>query len=911
VPPETTEIKPVKSETNPTSTDKKTDPEKPLPSSGITLNRVSSFQNGELKSYGFLSPEVFKLRADYDFINGNTLGAFSNFKFVPSGLNLQEYGVNGAFNFAERSRATASLDVNRPEQTITGKLGVVNKDNIYNLGAQLNTANGALNSLNADAAVKFSNTVKADGSVVYDGIGKTVTGKASVTEKENVYNAGVQVNTTNGVVNNANLDAAIKFSNTVKADGSVVYDGIGKTVTGKASVTEKENVYNAGVQVNTINGVVNNANVDAAVKFSNTVKADGSVVYDGIGKTVTGKGSVTEKENVYNGGVQVNTTNGEVNNANLDAAIKFSNTVKADGSIVYDGIGKTVTGKGSVTEKENVYNLNGQLNTETGRVNYLNGDALVHFGKDVKGTGSLAYDGIEETLTGKANLSKKENTYNVESQINTATGEINRADINGAVKFSDTVKGSGSLVYDGIGKTLTGNASVTEKENIYTVGGQLNTANREINNLNADATVKFSDTVKGSGSLIYDGIGKTFTGNLSLNEKDNIYKLGGQINTATGGVNNFNLDTTLKFSDSLKGTGSVVYDGLGQTLTGKASLTDRQNVYTVGGQINTLNGTVSNLNADAAVMFSSTLKSTGSLSYDGIGKSLTAAVGVTDRQNTYNLSTQFNTGTGGFNNIAADANIGFAKGAGSFTLAGKASAQLAELGAGVNYTSNNLNYSGQVKLNNESGAFRFAEASAKISTMSERNGNFSFEAGYRPNDAFVKVGYTFNFGGGGGSSKKSAPSEGFNPVLMERQLDAEVGSFRDKQAIALLKPDDKKLYDQAKVGVEKLNAQGAGLNVERTALFAVANVPSDNGKRAEKIEVEIGSPAKGGQTLIVGNGNLRDPGTEKTAFNPQTASNTPIAESTSKLQDQNRLLQNTVPAPSLENLSKAPKGVGH
>jgi hypothetical protein len=777
VPPETTEIKPVKSETNPTTTDKKADPEKPLPSSGITLNRVTPFQNGELKSYGFLSPEVFKLRADYDFINGNTLGAFSNFKFVPSGLNLQEYGVNGAFNFAERSRATASLDVNRPDQTITGKLGVVNKDNIYNLGGQLNSANGELNSVNADAAIKFSNTVKADGSLIFDGIGQTLTGKTSVTEKENVYNAGVQVNTSNGVVNNANLDAAIKFSNSVKADGSLIFDGIGQTLTGKTSVTEKENIYN----------------------------------------------------------------------------------------------------------------LNGQLNTATGAVNYLNGDALINFGNNIKGTGSLAFDGVEQTLTGKASITKKENTYNFESQIDTRTGAINRASVDGAVQFSDTVKGSGSIVLDDVAKTLTGKASVTEKENSYNLGGQLNTANREINSFNADATVKFSDTVKGTGSLIYDGIGKTLTGNVSVNEKDNIYTFGGQLNTATGGINNFNLDTTLKFSDSLKGTGSVTYDGIGQTLTGKASLTDRENVYNLGGQINTANGSVNNLSADAALMFSGTLKGTGSLSYDGIGKSLTAAVGVTDRQNSYNLSTQFNTATGSFNHFAADANIGFAKGAGLFTLAGKASSQLAELGAGVNYTSNNLNYSGQVKLNNESGAFRFAEASAKISTMSERNGNFSFEAGYRPNDAFVKVGYTFNFGGGGGSSKKSAPSEGFNPALMDRRMDAEVSSYRDRQAIALLSPNDKKLYDQATASVQKLNANGAGLPTEQAA-FALTVLAKERGMQSIA-DASIGKSAQGMQNIIIGNGPLSNPATEKAVIGKDAAANASISQSASALMIQNALPQ--------------------
>jgi hypothetical protein len=795
MPTESTETKPAKTGSSSMGTDIKIDPEKPLQSPGISVNRTIPFQNGELKGYGFLSPELFKLRTDYDFTNGNTLGAYSNFKLAPHGLNLQEYGLNGAFNFAGPSRATANIDVNRPEQTIIGKFGVVNKDNVYSLDGKLNSETGALTNAAANAAIKFSDTVKANGNVVYDGVGQALTGKANVTEKENVYNAGVQVNTKTGVVNNANLDADVKFSNTVKGNGSVVYDGVGQTLTGKANVTEKENVYNAGVQVNTKTGVVNNANLDADVKFSNTVKGNGSVVYDGVGQTLTGKANVTEKENVYNAGVQVNTKTGVVNNANLDADVKFSNTVKGNGSVVYDGVGQTLTGKANVTEKQNIYNVNGQLNTATGAVNYLNGDAAVNFGNNIKGNGSVAYDGVGQTLTGKANVTEKQNVYN----------------------------------------------------------------------------------------------------------------LGAQLNTATGTINNFNLGAAIRFSDSVKGTGSLTYDGIGQTLTSKASVTEKQNVYNVGGQINTATGSVNKLNADAAVMFSGTLKGTGSLNYDGIGKSLTAAVGVTDKQNTYNLNTQLNTATGRIDSFGADANIGFSKGAGAISLAAKTSGQMAELGAGVKYTSGNLNYSGQVKLNNESGALRFAEASAKLSTMSERNGNFSIEAGYRPNDAFVKVGYTISFGGGGSSSRKASAAPYVPMPFDSRALDAEVSSFRDKQAIALLKPADKKLYDQAAAGVEKLNAQGAGLPVEKTAL-ALAVVA--NGKHWENIgAVELGGQVKNGQNIIIGNGPLNNPATEKAAANKETLANTPIAESAGVLRQQNMTaaIQQPASSPSLDNSSPTPK----
>jgi hypothetical protein len=196
-------------------------------------------------------------------------------------------------------------------------------------------------------------------------------------------------------------------------------------------------------------------------------------------------------------------------------------------------------------------------------------------------------------------------------------------------------------------------------------------------------------------------------------------------------------------------------------------------------------------------------------------------------------------------------------------------------------------YTANVRANTDVG---FQEANLGITTGS----NFSATAFARPGD----VGGRFEYKSG------ADPLKPFDAQASAKQITDASNEFRDKQSIATLSPHDKKLYDQAAVGVERLNTQGAGLNVERTALFVVANVPSDNGKRPEHVELAIGNPAKGGQTLIVGNGNLRDPATEKTAFNPQTASNTPIAESANSINQQKTLTavqEQAAPAPSLDN----------
>jgi hypothetical protein len=210
---------------------------------------------------------------------------------------------------------------------------------------------------------------------------------------------------------------------------------------------------------------------------------------------------------------------------------------------------------------------------------------------------------------------------------------------------------------------------------------------------------------------------------------------------------------------------------------------------------------------------------------------------------------------------------------------------------GLNAVRGSTTYTANVKANTEVG---FQEANLGITTGS----NFTATAYAKPGDVGAKFEY----------KSDADPLKPFDAQASAKQITDGANEFRDKQTIALLSPQDKKLYDQAVVGVERLNAQGAGLNVEKTALFAVANVPSDNGKRAEKIELDIGNPAKGGQTLIVGNGNLRDPATEKTAFNPQTASNAPIADSANTIRQQNTLTavqELSAPTPSLDNPKRA------
>jgi hypothetical protein len=623
---------------------------------------------------------------------------------------------------------------------------------------------------------------------------------------------------------------------------------------------------------------------DTAFKLGEHAKATGNIDFDNVGQTLTGKASVNEKENIYNLGGQLNTANGAVNYLNADATVKFSNTVNGNANLVYDGLGQTLTGKATVNEKENIYNLGGQLNTANGVVNNLNADASLKFSDTVKGNGNLVYDGLGQTLTGKASVNERENIYNLGGQLNTANGVVNNLSADATVKFSNTVNGNGSLIYDGLGQTLTGKATVNEKENIYNLGGQLNTGNGLVNNLNADASLKFSDTVKGNGSLIYDGLGQTLTGKATVNEKENIYILGGQVNTANGVFNNLNAGATLKFSDTVKGTGSLVYDGLGQTFTGKLGVTEKANTYNFGTQFNTATGSLNSLNADASIKFSDAVKGNGSLVYDGAGQTLTGKFGVAEKNNAYNFGTQFNTATGSFNSISGDAKFGFNNGAGSIRFDGNASAKMLEAGAAINYKNSNIEYSAQARFNNQSGAFGLSEVSGKLSTVGNSNHKLSVEAGYKPfqNDAYVKVGYTFSFG--------SPVTKPISPQQFATQstasIDREVARFRDLQSIVLLSPQDKKLHDQALAGVEKLNAGGAGLPLAQTAASLTALAKNEN--LSSIGYVSLGKETPNGQNLIIGDSNNpNNPAGNRAHISKNEAINTPVADSVQKLQQQN------------------------
>jgi hypothetical protein len=98
----------------------------------------------------------------------------------------------------------------------------------------------------------------------------------------------------------------------------------------------------------------------------------------------------------------------------------------------------------------------------------------------------------------------------------------------------------------------------------------------------------------------------------------------------------------------------------------------------------------------------------------------------------------------------------------------------------------------------------------------------------------------------------------------------------------MLNKHDKALYDQALVGVEQLNKNGAGLPLKETAASIAAEA---NEKGLQKIEsVYMGKPsADGKQNIFVSDSDPNQSWTKTTYLDKDMATTTSVQQSTDKL----------------------------
>jgi len=219
--------------------------------------------------------------------------------------------------------------------------------------------------------------------------------------------------------------------------------------------------------------------------------------------------------------------------------------------------------------------------------------------------------------------------------------------------------------------------------------------------------------------------------------------------------------------------------------------------------------------------------------------------------------------------------LGFANGAGALALDGTFGPKTS-FGAGVDYRNPHMALGGQVRFDDNGGPLRMSEFAATLRTVDNPRHQFSLEAGYRPEarDAFVKVGWTFTFGGG------SRPSEPID--TMPTPALPQVVPRITVVPMAALPQGEQALHEAARAGVRRLNAAGAGLPVDETAA-SLAALAKQQGLRGIGY-VELGAPMPGGrQNLFIGEGDPGDPAGRRAFMDRAQAAGTPVQDSLSKL----------------------------
>jgi hypothetical protein len=385
-------------------------------------------------------------------------------------------------------------------------------------------------------------------------------------------------------------------------------------------------------------------------------------------------------------------------------------------------------------------------------------------------------------------------------------------------------------------------------------------------------TIKPGETIAGDFEL--NGVTKTNGFNFKWNDNDKHSFNFGLNNGPTGSI--LKLDGKTSFGKGETATASFERNTIEHFKAyslGYASQSGNKLDFSLkdtrGGSIYDLNG---------KLMLGEKDYLTGKLKIDGVEKTQEFGLGANIKGNQYNFDlsktpagTTFGLG-GKFN---------YDEGRGNFGIDAKFGPKLSEVGGSINYKYKDLEYSGNIKFNNaDNRAFGLAEIGAKLSKGDDRF-KYGIEAGFNPRTGDVKVMAGISISFGGGSKRMSAPETNAIP---DRQTDP-VADFKqkqsqafDKQAIDRLNPNDRALYDQAKAGVEKLNAQGASFNVEKTAMYLAAQA---NEKGFTKIgDVQLGKPmADGRQNLFIFDRESGNPMAKSAMADPAVAANTPVRDS--------------------------------
>ncbi|TXH65888.1 MAG: hypothetical protein E6Q88_13110 [Lysobacteraceae bacterium] len=239
--------------------------------------------------------------------------------------------------------------------------------------------------------------------------------------------------------------------------------------------------------------------------------------------------------------------------------------------------------------------------------------------------------------------------------------------------------------------------------------------------------------------------------------------------------------------------------------------------------------------------------------------------------------------------VTADTKFDFAKGAGSVVLEGRHGPQLSQLGGSIVFSNPKLDYSGHVKVDDQSGRYRVSEFGAKLTTKGSERYQFTAEAGYRPDarEYYGQVGLTIRFGGGSKASR-SEPRDDPMPfhryeraAVPERSQADEAATFKQKHP-TLQQSENSRLYDQAVTGVRKLNAEGQSLPLAETAL-SLTVLARANGIQDIRYVALGNSTGDGRHNLFIGDGDPSSPASKAVFTDKNAAALASVTDNLQKL----------------------------
>ena len=798
--------------------------------------------------------------ADYLFRNGDLLGGRLKLGTDPA-LSFEQYGLNGKFGIGS-SLLKFDGEATPPSGT-------------YKFGSNLQFANGNL--MNADwTRTPNGQNYGADGTFK---LGKDGSGTASLRVDE--------------PTDTTKFDTKLKFNNDFSLNGDWNRTTAGQTY--GADGTFKLGKDGSGTASFRADEPSDTTRFDTKLKFNNDFSLNGDWNRTAAGQNYGADGTFKlGKEGSGTAAFHVDEPNGT---SLFNTKLKFdeSSLLNADFTNTRNGniygadgtfkLGKDGSGTAGFRVDEpantanfdtklkfnNDFSLNGDWNRTAAGQNY-GADGTFKLGKDGSGTAAFRVDEPNGTSLFNTKLKFDESSLLNADFTNTKSGNIYGAD--GTFKLGKDGNGTASFRVDEPANTANFDTKLKFNSDFSLNGDWNRTAAGQV--YGADGTFKLGKEGSGTAAFRVDEPNGTSLFNTKLKFNENWLLNADFTNTQTGNING--ADGTFGFGNGGKGTAGFRVD-------------EPANTSSINTKLQFANGNLLNFDLGKSPN-GSVYGADGTFGIGQNGKGLASfRIDEPNQTSNYKLGATFNNGSA-FNaqvmsdrlgtSLGLDGKFAFDKGAGSVMLDGKFGPRT-DLGASINYKNSNLEYSANVRANNEFGPFKVSEFGAKVSTTGNERYKFTAEAGYRPenHEYYGKVGITIQLGGGG-HSRPSRPithaEPGFDPG---RSIGDAASSFKEKQS-TLLKPENKGLYDQAVSGVEKLNASGAKLPVGETAA-SLTVLAKQNGMQNIQY-VALGNPTSGGQqNLFIGDGDPGNPAAKKAFMDKSQASTTSLQDSIQRM----------------------------